>query len=126
MTEKAPPSGTGRFDLAIGVLAFAGYVLERFLVFLFLRSRTGGEWESGLLELFFGKAPYSVLNVVLGFSPPEAIWELLTPVALGRALLQVLHFLANWWLASLPFRAYARWRDRGRGGPLPDGRQRIV
>jgi hypothetical protein len=122
MMETSPAAGLEskagleRYETAIAILAFAAYILERCAAFFILQNRagSGGDLESQLLEFFFGQTPHSVLDVLLGFGPPEALREILNPRNILQAVLQGLHFLANWWIVSLPFRMYAGWKSRNR------------
>jgi hypothetical protein len=95
-----------RFEIPIGILAIVMYVLERVLAFAWLQSRSvsGAGWETEFLGFFFGQAPYSFFNILLGFDVPETFIGMLNPGNILRALLQVVHFLINIFLAGLPFR----------------------
>jgi hypothetical protein len=115
-TESRTDTDPGRFDAAIGVLALALYVIERCLAFVFLESRSAsaGLWETRLLEFFFGRPPYSIFDILAGFGPPEGMFALLSPRNILQALLQGLHFFANWWIARLPLQVILKWKNRGR------------
>jgi hypothetical protein len=111
-----PGSGLERFEFAIGILALAGYIIERCIAFAFLQSRSasGGELESKILGFFFGQPPYSIFDILLGFGMPEGMLGILNPRNILQAILQALHFLANWWIAKLPFWTYLKWINRAR------------
>ena len=104
--ESKPESGLPRFEIPIGILALALYVIERVWAFTYLQSRSvsGAGWETELLGFFFGQAPYSLVNILLGFDVTEALLVILNPRNIMQAVLQALHFLINLFLAGLPFR----------------------
>jgi len=70
-----------RFEIPIGMLAIVMYVLERVLAFAWLQSRSvsGAGWETEFLGFFFGQAPYSFFNILLGFDVPETFIGMLNP-----------------------------------------------
>jgi|WetSurMetagenome_2_1015567.scaffolds.fasta_scaffold79206_2 hypothetical protein len=107
-SDAASPqkSNLDRFDIPIGILALTLYVIERWIAFAWLQSRSGSGtgWEAQGLEFFFGRPPYSILDILLGFDVPESWLGLLHPKNIAQAVLQALHFLINWFLAGLPFR----------------------
>ncbi len=114
-TDSKPESDPKRFDTAIGLLALALYVIERCLAFALLQSRSvsGAGWESELLGYFFGQPPYSIFNILLGFTVPEGLLAMLNPRNIAQAVLQAAHFLTNWWIVGLPFRLFLFLEKRG-------------
>ncbi|MBN2086166.1 MAG: hypothetical protein JW748_13185 [Anaerolineales bacterium] len=95
-----------RFDTPIVLLALALYVVERVLAFVWLQNRigSGAGWEARFQEFFFGQEAHSIFNILLGLDMPESLLGILDPRNIFRAVLQTLHFLANWWIAGLLFR----------------------
>jgi len=104
--DLKPESDLARFEIPIGILAIVMYVLERVLAFAWLQNRSvsGTGWETEFLGFFFGQAPYSFFNILLGFDVPESLLVILNPRNIAQAVLQALHFLINLFLAGLPFR----------------------
>jgi hypothetical protein len=111
--EFQPKSSLEQFEFQIGILALVLYVLERCAAFAFLQSRiaVAGAIESRIMEFFFGRAPYSVFDIVLGFGPPENMLEILNPINILKAGLQAGHFLVNWLIVGLPFRVYLKFTN---------------
>jgi len=58
-----------RFEFAFVITALALYVAERCLLFAFLQGHSGdaGRLESQVNEFLFGRPPYSIFNILLGF-----------------------------------------------------------
>jgi hypothetical protein len=113
---QRPSGDPGRFDLAIGLLAIALYVVERCAAFFFLlrRAGAGGGVEAELLGFFFGREPYSILDILVGFDSYAGWFGLPIPRNILQVLLQGLHFLANVWIAGLPFAVYRKRSNRPR------------
>ncbi len=106
--DLKPESDLARFEIPIGLLAIALYVIERVLAFTWLRtvSASSTGLDSQLLGFFFGEPPYSILDILFGFDIPELLIGILNPKNIIQAVLQAVHFFINWWLAGLPFRLY--------------------
>jgi hypothetical protein len=94
-----------RFDFAIVIIALILYVVERCLAFAFLQSRSGdaGALESQLMGFFFGRPPYSILNLLLGFDLNKGLFGLIQPMNLLVAIIQAAHFLVNFWIVRFSF-----------------------
>jgi hypothetical protein len=93
------------------------YIIQRCVAFAWLQSLSGSGtgWEANGLEFFFGRPPYSILDILLGFDIPESMLGLLNPKNIAQAVLQSMHFLINWFFAGVPFRiilSFQRWRNR--------------
>jgi hypothetical protein len=113
--NSTPKSNLDRFDVPIGILALTLYIIQRCVAFAWLQSLSGSGtgWEANALEFFFGRPPYSILDILLGFDIPESMLGLLNPRNFLQAILQAVHFLINWWLAGLPFRGLLFFEKRG-------------
>jgi hypothetical protein len=93
------------FEFPIVAIALVLYVAERCLVFAFLQSRSGdaGAFESQVMGFFFGRPPYSILNLLLGFDLNQGLFGLIQPMNLLAVMIQAVHFLINFWIVRIPF-----------------------
>ncbi len=105
-----PAADLERFEIAIVVIAFVLYGIERCLAFAFLQCRmdTAGGLESQFLEFFFGKQPYSILDILLGFDFGDGLLSLFQPRNLLLVTFQIIHFWINYWILKLPLLLLSR------------------
>jgi hypothetical protein len=103
-----------RFEFPIVAIALVLYVAERCLVFAFLQNRSGdaGVLESQVMGFFFGRPPYSILNLLLGFDLNQGFFGLIQPINLLRVISQAAHFLLNYWIVRLPLLLVTRLLKR--------------
>jgi hypothetical protein len=99
------PDDPERFEFVIVIIALGLYVAERCLAFAFLDSRGAGAgaMESLLRQILFGRPPFSIFNVVLGFDLNQGLFGLVQPFNLLAVTIQVVHFLINYGIVRIPF-----------------------
>jgi hypothetical protein len=120
--DNTPPKEPGsrpdpdRFEWPILLAAFGFYAIERCLVFAFLTGRAApaGSLESQILEFFFGKQPYSIFDILLGFDFGGGWIEIFQPRNIILVMLQILHFWINYWVIKLPLLFLSRWFARAK------------
>jgi hypothetical protein len=93
------------FDFAIAIIALGLYVLERCIVFALLQNRISdaSSWQTWIQGVLYGQPPYSILNVLLGFDLNQGLFGWVQPRYLLTVTIQVVHFLANYWIVRFPF-----------------------
>jgi hypothetical protein len=55
------------------------------------------------MGFFFGRPPYSILNLLLGFDLNQGLFGLIQPMNLLAVMIQAVHFLVNFWIVRIPF-----------------------
>ena len=99
------PNDLERFDTAIGIFALILYILERYAIFAYLLNHSNpvSGFESQILEFLFGRPPYSILNILLGFDSSQDLFGIILPINFLSVVLQSGHFLLNYLMVRFPF-----------------------
>jgi hypothetical protein len=99
------PNDLERFDTAIVILALILYIAERYAIFayLFNHSNPVSGFESQILGFLFGRPPYSILNILLGFDSSQGLFGIILPINFLAVVLQFGHFLLNYLMVRFLF-----------------------
>jgi len=93
-----------RFDTAIVILALILYIVERYAIFAYLlnHSNPASGIESQMLGFLFGRPPFSILNILLGFDSSQGLFGIILPINFLAVVLQSGHFLLNYLMVRIP------------------------
>lgn len=119
MDKKEIATGSGawpfypeRYDGAIVVVALLFYIVERYALFAILLQRPENGLESQILGFLYGRPPFSIRNILLGFDSNQGMFGLIMPNNLVAVVLQSGHFLLNYLIVRFPFSLIEKLQKR--------------